>query len=81
MLPQRRGIDPLTRQIDLLRRVVRPVRTHHPFHIHGGMVLPEHLHCVMELPSGDTIFCKRVEAGIYSPGWAGGMVGALGYDG
>jgi len=37
MLPQRRGNDPLTRHINLLRRVVRPVRAHHPLHIHGGM--------------------------------------------
>ena len=25
-------------------------------------------------------FCKLVKAGIYSPDWAGGMAGSLGYD-
>ena len=58
-LLQRRCNDLLTRRIDLLRNVVRSVRSRHPFHIHGWVVLPEHLHCVVELPTGDADFATR----------------------
>ena len=58
-LLQRRGNDLLTRHIDLLRRVVQSVRARHPFHIHGWVVLPEHLHCVIELPPGEADFATR----------------------
>jgi len=30
-----------------------------PFRIHGWVVLPEHLHCVIELPPGETDFAVR----------------------
>lgn len=43
----------LTPQLpDALRQVVAFVRRHHPFTIHAWVVLPEHLHCVIELPPG-----------------------------
>jgi putative transposase len=58
-LLQRHGNDLLTRQIALLGNVVRSVRARHPFHIHGWVVLPDHLHCVIELPSNDTDFATR----------------------
>jgi putative transposase len=58
-LLQRHGNDLLVRHIDKLRESVRTVRQRHPFHIHGWVVLPEHLHCVMELPSGDADFANR----------------------
>jgi putative transposase len=58
-LQKRRNNDLLTQHIDLLRSVVRSVRALHPFHIHGWVVLPDHLHCVIELPSGDTDFATR----------------------
>jgi putative transposase len=51
---QRQGNDLLTRQFEALRDVVRQVRRAHPFAIHGWVVLPEHLHCVIELPPQDT---------------------------
>lgn len=53
---QRFQNDVLTRNIDLLREVIRQVRQAHPFLIHGWVVLPEHLHCVVELPPGDSDF-------------------------
>jgi putative transposase len=43
------------RHIDLLR----DARVHHPFIIHGWVVLPDHLHCVIELPQGDDNFAIR----------------------
>jgi putative transposase len=53
-LLQRSGNDLLTRQVALLREVVRAVRCRHPFTIPGWVVLPDHLHCVIELPAGST---------------------------
>ena len=58
-LLQRHGNDLLVRHIANLRESVRTVRQRHPFHIHGWVVLPEHLHCVMELPPGDADFATR----------------------
>ena len=58
-LLERHGNDLLTRHIDLLRDTVRSVRDRHPFVIHGWVVLPDHLHCVIELPSGDANFPLR----------------------
>ncbi|MEW6445896.1 MAG: hypothetical protein AB1479_07655 [Pseudomonadota bacterium] len=49
-LLKRRNNPLLTRHVEILRAVVREVRHKHPFHIHGWVVLPEHLHAIMELP-------------------------------
>ncbi|HSB95454.1 MAG TPA: transposase [Spongiibacteraceae bacterium] len=51
--------DLLTRHIDLLRRSIRIVKSRHPFKIHAWSVLPEHMHCVLELPEGDSDFATR----------------------
>ena len=58
-LLRRQGNDLLTRQFELLRDTVRSVRQRHPFAIHGWVVLPEHLHCVIELPAGYADFATR----------------------
>ena len=58
-LLERQGNDLLIRHVDILRDVVRKVRSRHPFIIHGWVVLPEHLHCVIELPEGDCDFATR----------------------
>ena len=58
-LLQRHGNDLLTRHVDLLRDTVRSVRRRHPFTIHGWVVLPDHLHCVIELPQNDADFATR----------------------
>jgi putative transposase len=58
-LLERRANDLLVREIDLLRDTVRRVRHKHPFHIDAWVVLPEHLHCVMTLPPGDSDFSLR----------------------
>jgi putative transposase len=42
-----------------LRKVVKSVKQRHPFIIHAWVVLPNHLHCVIELPSGDSDFPLR----------------------
>ncbi|MBB1059555.1 REP-associated tyrosine transposase [Marilutibacter spongiae] len=51
--------DLLLREADLLRQTVRKVRGRHPFRIHAWAVLPDHLHCLIELPQGDTDFALR----------------------
>lgn len=58
-LLQRQGNDLLVRHIDLLRSSVGSVRQRCPFQIHGWVVLPEHSHCVIELPVGDADFATR----------------------
>ena len=58
-LLQRHGNDLLTRHVDLLRETVRAVRQRHPFRIHAWVVLPDHLHCVIELPPNDADFATR----------------------
>jgi putative transposase len=58
-LLERHNNDLLTRHIDLLRAVVKSVRQRHPFVIHSWVVLPEHLHCVIELPLNDADFAIR----------------------
>ena len=55
----RQGNDLLTQHVDLLRECVRSVRERHPFKIHAWVVLPDHLHCVIELPPGDADFATR----------------------
>ena len=56
---QRHGNDLLTRHIDLLREIVTSVQSRHPFRIHGWVVLPEHMHCVLEFPEDDADFATR----------------------
>jgi putative transposase len=56
---ERHGNDLLTRNIEVLRQVVGQVRRTHPFQIHGWVVLPDHLHCLIELPPEDSDFAGR----------------------
>lgn len=58
-LLQRHGNDLWVRHIESLRDAVRRVRRHHPFVIHGWVMLPDHLHCVIELPLNDCDFPLR----------------------
>ena len=58
-LLQRKGNDLLTRHVDSLRDNVQSVRQRHPFAIHRWFVLPDHLHCVIELPRDDADFATR----------------------
>lgn len=58
-LLERGDNDLLTRHINLLRDAVRTVRRKHPFTIHGWVVLPDHLHCIIQLPDDDADFSLR----------------------
>ncbi len=57
---QRRGNEILTENIELLRTVVKQVRQKYPFKIHAWVVLPDHLHCIIELPDHDSDFSTRI---------------------
>lgn len=58
--PLQRHDNPLLiRHIDVLREIVGQVRKRYPFQIHGWVVLPDHLHCVLALPQYDTDFAMR----------------------
>ena len=58
-LLQRHNNNLLIQKIDTLRHVVQSVKQRHPFIIHAWVVLPNHLHCVIELPTGDVDFSLR----------------------
>ena len=60
ILLQRRDNDLLVKHIEVLRNVVKKVKNKHPFIIHGRVVLPEHFHCVIELPPDDMDFALRL---------------------
>jgi len=38
----------------LLREIVQQVRQEYPFVINAWVLMPDHLHCVWTLPSGDS---------------------------
>jgi putative transposase len=54
-----RRLSLLTDHIDTLRTAFREVRQAHPFIIHAVVVLPEHIHCLWELPPGDSDYSTR----------------------
>jgi putative transposase len=56
---QRHGNDLLVRHVDVLREAFRAVRTSHRFELSAIVVLPDHLHCVWQLPEGDTDYATR----------------------
>lgn len=49
----------LTDKIDLLRMAFMQVKGRHAFEIDAIVVLPEHLHCILTLPAGDSDFSTR----------------------
>ena len=58
-LAERRGNRLLTERIDVLRAAFAHVKAHHPFTIDAIAVLPDHLHCILTLPDGDSDFSTR----------------------
>jgi putative transposase len=52
----------LGRYIDALREAVRRTLEERPFPIDAWVVLPEHMHCVITLPPGDSDFSNRIKA-------------------
>lgn len=58
-LLQRQNNDLLVKHIQELRLVIKDVKAKFPFKIHACVVLPDHLHCIWELPPGDADFAIR----------------------
>ena len=55
----RRGDDQRVREVQRLREAVAKTRAERPFGIDAWVVLPDHLHCVWSLPSGDRDYATR----------------------
>lgn len=53
------GDDLLVLEIERLRQAVRRTRAELPFQIKAWVVLPDHLHCIWEMPSQDIDFVSR----------------------
>jgi putative transposase len=58
-LAERQNNDLLIANIALLREAFRVTKHHHPFIIDACVILPEHLHCIWQLPEGDNDFSTR----------------------
>jgi len=56
-LERSRGL--LTKNIDVLREVFARAQRRRPFTIDAIVVLPDHLHCIWTLPTGDSDFSSR----------------------
>ena len=57
LLDRRRTL--LVDHIDILRKAVTETRQSRPFEIKAFVVLPDHLHAIWSLPSGDSDFSTR----------------------
>jgi len=67
-LLERHPNDLLVRHIDLLRMAVQRVRRAHRFQIDAWVVLPDHMHCVLTLPTRErrsTVRQARAERGLW----------------
>ena len=58
-LLERHNNDLLVRHIDHFKSVLRSVKNRHHFNIHAWVVLPDHMHCVIELPKDDFDYAMR----------------------
>ena len=56
---QRQNNNLLIDEIAALKRSILHVKIRHPFHIHAWVVLPDHLHCMWQLPQCDVDYSKR----------------------
>jgi putative transposase len=57
---RRRPLFGETRNVDRLRHVVARVRAARPFELLGAVILPDHIHWLIELPPGDADFSARI---------------------
>jgi putative transposase len=57
LLERRRNL--LTEHLDLLRAAFKAARQRRPFTVEAIVILPDHLHCIWTLPSGDADFSIR----------------------
>jgi putative transposase len=55
-LLKRKDNDLLVKHVDVLKNAIKQVKQAHPFIIHAWVILPDHMHCVIELPQEDLDF-------------------------
>ncbi|MDP1610583.1 MAG: transposase [Sulfuritalea sp.] len=56
---KRRPLFASAESVGILRMAFRTVRSARPFEVDAMVVLPDHLHCIWTLPSGDADFAIR----------------------
>ncbi|MGK5094177.1 transposase [Deltaproteobacteria bacterium TL4] len=56
---QRRPLFQDPENVNVLREAFRAIMKKHPFHLDAIVVLPDHLHCIWELPEQDHDFPMR----------------------
>jgi putative transposase len=59
-LLHRQANDLLVQHINKLREAVRYVQVKWPFKVHGWVVLPDHFHCLIQLPENDSDYSLRL---------------------
>ncbi len=47
------------KNVEILRKALRQVRSKRPFVLDAAVILPDHLHCIWTLPPGDADFATR----------------------
>ncbi|MDX1914356.1 MAG: transposase [Methylophilus sp.] len=58
-LLQRQGNTLLIDHIQDFRNAVKNVKDKYPFKIHAWVILPDHMHCIIELPNDDADYATR----------------------
>ena len=58
-LAERHGNTLLTDQVACLREAFRSTLTSHPGVMEAVVILPDHLHCLWQMPEGDDDYAKR----------------------
>jgi len=53
------GSMAFTEYADVLQLAFRACRERYPFSLTAGVILPDHLHCIIALPAGDTAGAAR----------------------
>ena len=59
VLAQRNGNNLLIEHVDALRKAFKHVQNNHPFIMDAVVIMPDHLHCIWQLPEGDFNFSTR----------------------
>ena len=57
LLDRQQGL--LVEYVNVLREVMRNVKSAHPFHIDAMVILPDHLHALWTLPAGESDYPMR----------------------
>ena len=59
VLAQRHKNNLLIQYVDNLREAFKHIQRNYPFIIDAVVIMPDHLHCIWQLPEGDANFSTR----------------------